>query len=778
MVTPSNNGHPSRKRSNAGEVGGQQPDRKRGRISPEETNKEGHVAAVIPIESNPTNDTDQGGSSSKVATMDSTLSPQGRCKKDAKPQAVPAADAPRQAAAVNKAKEPPLRPSTMVAIIGELNNLITEHKSLRDFFLSDKPPITVTEGEEEVRQWEATNDQTTDPISQAHTWKQIAKLKDDFTTHEATSFDIEKVIVRLGDKAFHTTATKKRENLDVVDDYLTDKDGRLSLPIDRLPFENGGTKTYIELPTVIASCYFAIQASLESNANIVGRFDVSRSSKRYKQLLSANLGVNQKLCIPYDQKFKNLPPEVVKWIQQISLGPIGLYNKNGYDEPSTTSQRTSGDSKTDRDNSKDANHGGEGGRVDVALPQKLPPPDVAATDGSDTENDTSVLSLVLQRLSGSELRSITTKLPGILVDAKTTERDLLPLSLARNPQLKQDLNAPDVEQEESAECALPPSPALRARAGPTEADDTNSLKDSDVLSELLQLKKESSTDPKSKAPDVISTLKPKLRDAALTAGVLELALDRIVDWERIAKSRQQRIRQLEPKTGAKKVTRGPHRQIKVNSSIPPGEYFLPPAAGGPLPFPPRSPSCFRSPGHTPSGNRPPPAAGGPPTHSPGSPSRIRSPPPVARRPFSGVFSSPGSVAPYIPPRTDVTRSLTGMASELYDLWGPAMWGDAVPDEPRVVQLAGDMRVNLERCVHHYMLFHELKPTTSLGQNVMKLEPHLDGKHWNALAYFKRDLDDALHSECPTPSRPELSESADKFLWWDYDFWMWVQQQPS
>ena len=354
MATPSNNGRPSQKRSNADEFGEQLPARKRRRSLLEETNEEGHVAAFIPIESNSTNDTDEGGSSSKVATMDLTLSPQGRSKKDAKPQAVPAGDAPRQAAAVNKAKKPPLRPSTMVAIIGQLYNLLAEHKSLRDFFLSDKPQITVTEGEEEVRQWEATNDQTTDPISQAHTWKQISKLKDDFKTHEATNLDIDKVIVRLGDKAFHTTATKKRENLDVVDDYLTDKDGRLSLPIDRLPIDNGGTKTYIESPTVIASCYFAIQASLESKANIVDRFDVDSAPKRYKQLLSANLGVNQKLCIQYDtQKFKNLPPDVVESIHQISLGPIGFYNLNGYDEPSTTSQRTNGDGDGDGGGVKD-----------------------------------------------------------------------------------------------------------------------------------------------------------------------------------------------------------------------------------------------------------------------------------------------------------------------------------------------------------------------------------------------------------------------------------------
>ena len=241
-------------------------------------------------------------------------------------------------------------------------------------------------------------------------------------------------------------------------------------------------------------------------------------------------------------------------------------------------------SKTDRDNSNDANHGGEGGRVDVALPQQLPPPD-AATDGSDTAEDTDVLSLVLQRMSGSESPSIPTELPGILVDAKMTERDLLLLSLGRNLQLEQYLKAPDVEQEESAECASPPSPALRAAAGPTEADGTNSFKNSDVLSILLQHKKESSTDPKSKAPAVISTLEPKLRDMALTEGVLELALDRIGDWARVAKSRQERIQQLEKKMGAKKVKRGPHRQIGVNSPLRPGEYFPPPAAGGPLPSP-------------------------------------------------------------------------------------------------------------------------------------------------------------------------------------------------
>lgn len=87
-----------------------------------------------------------------------------------------------------------------------------------------------------------------------------------------------------------------------------------------------------------------------------------------------------------------------------------------------------------------------------------------------------------------------------------------------------------------------------------------------------------------------------------------------------------------------------------------------------------------------------------------------------------------------------------------------------------------MRTNLTRCVHELMHTHGLVPSSHLGSNLIALDYALEKKHIRALRRFKKLLDNALHAECQTPTRNELSIAANEFIQEDKYFWRWVQRE--
>ena len=239
-------------------------------------------------------------------------------------------------------------PNTILNMIKEIHSLLANNESAWNYLFNDQPEISIISGQEGLLQWEVE----TALLKKACTWQQLSAFKRDYQNTEAAMISTEKAIITIGGKGLHTLKTKRRDELGAADNYLTDSDGRLILPIDKFVIDEGdpGAQTCINLPASLASLYFAIQTSMEHDAGILANFGVDSAEKRYKQLLSSHLSLNHQLCFQYSKKIKftEIPPDILQLIDQISVGAIGSYNQDGFPQP----EAATGGSRTAKDSTK------------------------------------------------------------------------------------------------------------------------------------------------------------------------------------------------------------------------------------------------------------------------------------------------------------------------------------------------------------------------------------------------------------------------------------------
>jgi len=617
----------------------------------------------------------------------------------------------------NKDKGRPLPPNTILNMIKEIHSLLATNERAWNYLFHDQPEISIISGHEGLLQREGE----TVLLKKACTWQQLSAFERDYQNTEATKISTEKAIITIGGKGFHTTTTKNRDELGAADNYLTDSDGRLILPIDKFVIDESGSgaQTCIDSPASLASLYFAIQTSMEHDAGILANFGVDSAEKRYKQLLTSHLSINHQLCFQYSKniKFKEISPDILQLIHQISVGAIGSYNRDGFPQPAAAT----GGSRTTKDS------------TEARSPTASAGPKAAAAAAEKKE------ATAAQPLTSSSSRRPPKKRAAAAAAAAHDHHREPTVTAATPTQHQASLSSRSSRRRRSSNNSHDSSHSDCPRKGPQLSDEQpctilgepqDDKEAAQLLSTLVLEKKKSMTNCKGKAPPAISHLHPELGDRPQMARLLELALEKIAqleeinaDLENVAKSRPPQAEQHQNETDR-----------------------------------------FSSPGH---------------------PQAEMVPPAAAQFPGEGLSHTPGRPSPHPPPnfsmpspipRQPAQRTLTQIAERLYDEWGPRVWRDEVEDEPRIVQLAGDMRTNLTRCVYEYMYKHGLHPTSHLGSNLIQLDHVLKQTHIRALRRFKKLLDNALHPECQTPTRNQLSIAANEFLQEDKYFWRWVQRQ--